>query len=70
MAHLNYSLIIGIKKNYLIRKRNQIYLLRNVINEIKGSFNKEFEQMTNYRAVQVDTINDRNKRIADILADL
>ncbi len=40
---LNYSPMLG--KILILRKTNQIYMLKKVIQEIKSDFNKEFEQM-------------------------
>ena len=51
-------------------KRNQISMLKNIIFKIKSCFNKEFDKMLHFRQQQVEIINEKNKRIAEIYEDL
>lgn len=51
-------------------KRNQIIMIKNIIFKIKGCFNKEFDKMMHFRQQQVEIINEKNKRIAEIYEDL
>ena len=52
------------------RKRSQIVLLHNIIFKIKEEYNKEFEKLMKLRANQLDSLNDKNKRIEEILKEL
>lgn len=52
------------------RKRNQIILLHNVVFRIKEEFNKEFDKTMVQRQQQLDNLNDKNKRIDEILTEL
>jgi len=52
------------------RKRNQIYLLKNVIFAIKSEYNKEFDKVLRFRQTQVDSIHEKQKRIYEILEEL
>ena len=52
------------------RKRNQIFLIQNIIYSIKREFNKEFEKIGQARIQAIDNIADKNKRIAEIYEEL
>jgi len=52
------------------RKRTQIQILKNIIFRIKEKFNKEFEALVAARHQQVETINEKNNRIKEILETL
>jgi hypothetical protein len=52
------------------RKRNQMVLIGNIIFNIKRAFNVEFEKAMQGRQSELDNINERNKRIAEILNEL
>jgi chromosome segregation ATPase len=52
------------------RKRNQIVLLHNIIFSIKKEFNREFDKIMAHRQSSVDQLNDKNKRIEEILSEL
>ena len=45
-------------------------LLGNITFSIKRMFNLEFEKIMQQRQSEVDNINERNKRISEILAEL
>jgi len=62
-----YGALELIKNN---RKRTQIVLLNNIIFKIKEEYNKEFEKLMKLRANQLDSLNDKNKRIEEILTEL
>lgn len=51
-------------------KRNQIIMMKNIINLIKKSFNKEFTKLLKFRQNQNEMINDKNKRIIEICEEL
>ena len=45
-------------------------MMKNIIQLIKKSFNKEFNKLLRYRQNQNEIINDKNKRIAEICEQL
>lgn len=51
-------------------KRNQIVMMKNMIQRIKETFNKEFEKTLKLRQNQNEIINDKNKRIEEICEEL
>jgi len=53
-----------------VRRRNQIIIIQSIIYRIKQEFNTEFESLMAQRVNSVDFINEKNKRIQEILTDL
>ena len=48
------------------RKINQVFMVKNIIFNIKMVFNKEFEWFVLFRNKQLDAINEKNQKIRDI----
>lgn len=53
-----------------IRKRRQIELLKAVIFELKNDFNKEFQDLENFKGECVFNIQDKNEQISELLFNL
>jgi hypothetical protein len=52
------------------RKRMQIELLQEIVFNLKGEYNKEFESFQKFKDDQIFSIQERNNRITEILEDL
>lgn len=52
------------------QKVAQIYLLQDILYQIKETFNKEFDELYQKKEMEISRIKEKNKRIAQIIDDL